>query len=154
MNRVSYLLLAALVAAAPTTAAAQTSRSLVKYGKWVVVAASIGFNLAAADAHGDANRAFDRIEARCADPNQVRCDLDTSGQYIDAVTERLYQETLDLDRKAERWLIAGEAALLGATAMFIWELTRRSDSPPENEPFAPLVEEFSHGVGLGFQIRF
>ena len=154
MNRTLLVFVSMLVVAAPASAAAQTSRSLVKYGKWVALAASIGFNIAAADAHIDANRSFDRIDARCAAPNALRCELEESGRYVDPVTEQLYQETLGLDEKATRWLIAGEAALLGATALFVWELTRSVDSPPENEPFAPVVREFTNGVGLGFQIRF
>jgi len=153
MNRALPFLLAMLVVA-PTSAAAQMSRPLVKDGKWVALAASIGFNIAAADAHNDANRSFDRIDARCAAPNALRCELEQSGRYVDPVTEQLYQETLALDEKATRWLIAGEAALLGATALFVWELTRSVDSPPDNEPFAPVVQQFSNGVGLGFQIRF
>ena len=153
MNRTLPFLLAMLVVA-PTSAAAQMSRPLVKYGKWVALAASIGFNIAAADAHNDANRSFDRIDARCAAPNGLRCELEQSGRYVDPVTEQVYQETLALDEKATRWLIAGEAALLGATALFVWELTRSVDSPPENEPFAPVVQQFSNGVGLGFQVRF
>ena len=154
MNRISFLLLALVFAATPTTAAGQGSPPLVKYGKWAVLAASVGLNLLAADAHNDANRAFDLIEARCATPNNARCEVDGVGTYLDPVTEDLFQETLRLDNRAERWLIAGEAALLGATALFIWELTRGKDSPPENEPFAPVVQEFSHGIGLGLEVRF
>jgi hypothetical protein len=154
MKRISLLLLPFFLAAVPTTSAAQGSPPLVKYGKWAVLAASVGLNVLAADAHNDANRAFDLIEARCATPNNALCDVDVRGTYVDPVTEGLFQETLRLDDRAERWLIAGEAALLGATALFIWELTRSKDSPPDNEPFAPIVQEFSHGIGLGFEVRF
>ena len=154
MKRISVLLLPLLLAATPTLVSAQGSPPLVKYGKWAVLAASVGLNLLAADAHNDANRAFDQVEARCATPNNLRCDVDDAGVYIDPVTEGLFQETRRLDDRAERWLIAGEAALLGATALFIWELTRSKESPPDNEPFAPIVQEFSHGIGLGVEIRF
>ncbi|NNG14906.1 MAG: hypothetical protein HKM89_00405 [Gemmatimonadales bacterium] len=154
MKRILLLLLPFLLAATPTMVAAQGSPPLVKYGKWAVLAASVGLNLLAADAHTDANRAFDLIEARCETPHNARCEVDGAGTYVDPVTEGLFQETLRLDDRAERWLIAGEAALLGATALFIWELTRSQDSPPENEPFAPIVQEFSHGIGLGFEVRF
>jgi len=154
MTRALLFLVSMLVVVTPAPAAAQTARPLVKYGKWAALAASIGFNIAAADAHNQANRSFDRIGSRCAAPNALRCELEESGRYVDPVTEQLYQETRALDQKATRWLIAGEAALLGATVLFVWELTRSVDSPPENEPFAPVVQEFSNGVGLGFQIRF
>ena len=154
MKRISLLLLPLLFAATPTMAAAQGSPAPVKYGKWAVLAASVGLNLLAADVHNDANRVFDQVESRCATPNNARCQVDAAGTYIDPVTEGLFQESLRLDRRAKRWLIAGEAALLGATALFIWELTRSQESPPDNEPFAPIVQEFSHGIGLGLEVRF
>ena len=154
MKHISLLLLPLLLAATPTVAAAQGSPALVKYGKWAVLAASVGFNLLAADAHDDANRVFDQVKARCATPNNARCEVDGAGTYFDPVTEGLFQESLRLDRRAKRWLIGGEAALLGATALFIWELTRSKESPPDNEPFAPIVQEFSHGIGLGLEVRF
>lgn len=154
MKRISFLILPLLIAATPAVTAAQGSPPLIKYGKWTMLAASVGLNLLAADAHRDANRAFDLVEARCASPNTFRCTVNDAGTYVDPETERLFQETLRLDRRAERWLIAGEAALLGATALFIWELTRRKETTPDNEPFAPIVQEFSHGIGLGFKVRF
>ena len=47
-----------------TAAEAQRSPAPVKYGKWAVLAGSIGLNILAADAHRDADRVFEEIEQR------------------------------------------------------------------------------------------
>ncbi len=154
MIRFRLGLIALLIAATPAGAAAQGGKPLIKYGKWAVLAASIGMNILAADAHNDADRVFERISGRCAPPNTDRCTIAASGAYMDPVTEGLFQESLRLDTRAQRWLIAGEAALLGATVLFVWELMQSDDAPPDIDPFTPVVRELRDGVGVGFEIRF
>ena len=56
------LLLALLL---PVSSAAQESRPLVRYGKWVLAAGAVTMNLLAAQAHSRADRAFDAIEDAC-----------------------------------------------------------------------------------------
>jgi len=147
----ALLILAGL--ALPAPAAAQGSPFWVKYGKWGLLATAVGLNLLGADAHRDANRTFDQLENRCSDTPRF-CALNGNSGYVDAESERLFQETLDHDRSARRWLIAGESALLGAAAMFVWEFTRPSGVPDDNIPFAPRVQGLQDGVGVGFELRF
>lgn len=138
--------------AAPGPMAAQQVSPWIRYGKWATLALSVGLNLKAADAHGQANASFRQIERRCFEDVRL-CATDASGRYTDAESERLYQRSLQHDRASGRWLLAGETALLGAAAMFIWELTRPK-GPDENIPFVPRVQELHQRVGVGVEVRF
>ncbi len=134
-----------------STAEAQRSPAPVKYGKWAVLAGSIGLNILAAEAHRDADRVFEEIEQRCAlDP--TLCDV-AEGGYVDPVSEALYQETLRLDRRSRTFLITGEAAFLGAAALFIWEFARPK-SPPGNVPFEPEISVRKGVTRLGLRVAW
>ncbi len=144
-----------LLALGARTAAAQErapTPPLVKWGKWALLAGSVGMNLAAADAHDEADRLFGLIEDRCA-ADESLCYAGDGGRYLDAETERLYQETLRYDRRARSWLIGGQAALLGAAALFIWEFTL-PDGLPENVPFDPELEVGARETRLGLRLEF
>ena len=82
-------------------------------------------NYLADRAHDRADNQFDILRSRCFD-NRDLCALDGSGRYSDAGTEELYQASLRYDGHARRWLFAGETALVGAAAMFVYELTRHA----------------------------
>jgi hypothetical protein len=116
--------------------AAQGSPASVKYGKWLLLAGSLGLNVAAAGAHEDADRAYDALGRRCA-VDQSLCST-AGGVYLDPDSEALYQETLSNDRRARRLLIGGQSALLGAAALFVWEFARPK-SRPDDIPFEPTV---------------
>jgi hypothetical protein len=131
--------------------AAQRSPAPVKYGKWAVLATSIGLNILAADAHRDADRVFEEIEARC-ETDPALCDV-AGGSYIDPVNEALYQETLRLDRRSRTFLVTGEAAFLGAAALFIWEFARPK-APPDNVPFEPEVSVRNGVTRLGLRVAW
>jgi hypothetical protein len=106
----------------------------------------------AAEAHADADRAFDRLQAYCAgDP--TRCRTAPDGRYLDPRAERFYQTTLAHDRAARRWLLGGEAAFLGAAALFVWELTRPKQ-PPGNIPFEPQIRVLSRQAAIGVRVAF
>jgi hypothetical protein len=135
--------------AMPSLAAAQDSPLPIRYGKWVLLAGAVGLNIAAADAHRDAERVFDEIEERCA-IDQALCDLTDDGGYADLQTEQLYQQTLRLDRRSRTFLFGGEAALLGAAALFIWEFARPK-SPPGNIPFEPEVSVRAGTTRIGLR---
>ena len=125
----------------------------VKYGKWVLLAGSIGMNYLAVRAHDRAEETFDILESRCA-AAQERCDLFPGGTYADPEIEGLYQISLGYDRRARRWLIGGETALAGAAALFVWELTRPKGRP-DNIPFEPEVRSLrAGGTGLGMRLAF
>ena len=143
------LLLALLL---PVSSAAQESRPLVRYGKWVLAAGAVTMNLLAAQAHSRADRAFDAIEDACFE-NSTRCLLGPDGAYADPVMEDLYQSSLDYDSEARRWLIAGETALVGATALFVLELTRKVHKP-ENIPFEPEIRTLRRATGVGVRVAW
>jgi hypothetical protein len=147
MTRGLIAALALLVLAGP----ADAQGPLVKYGKWVMVAGSVGMNYLAIRAHNRAEDAFDALESRCA----VRslCEVDPAGQYLDPTTESLYQASLRYDRIARGWLIGGETALAGAAALFVWELTRPKGRP-DNIPFEPEVRSLRGATGLGLRVAF
>ena len=147
-------LLAALVALGilASPARAQGSPTLVKYGKWVLAAGALGMNYLAARAHDRAENRFDSLERRCLDARSL-CDVNPSGDYLDPRSEFLYQESLRYDRQARRWLFGGETALLGAAAMFVWELTRHTPKP-DNIPFEPEVRSLHRATGVGLRVSF
>jgi hypothetical protein len=134
---------------APVGAAAQGSPAPIRYGKWALLAGAVGLNVAAANAHSDAERTFDELEERCAiDPDL--CEVDAGGSYADEITEGLYQQTLRLDRRSRSYLFGGEAALLGAAALFIWEFARPK-APPGNIPFEPEVSVRAGTTRIGLR---
>jgi len=135
-----------------TPAAAQDTGPLVRYGKWALAAGAIGMNLLAAQAHNRADEAFDGIKETCF-LNERRCDLRPDGRYADREIEGLYQSSLHYDRSARRWLIAGESALIGAAALFVWEMTRKTHKP-DNIPFEPEVRSLRQATGVGLRFRF
>jgi hypothetical protein len=133
-------------------AEAQGLRPVVKYGKWVLAAGAVTMNVLAAKAHDRGDEVFDELERRCLD-NHTLCDLDDSGHYANAESEGLYQASLSYDRRARRWLIGGETALLGAAAMLVWELTGKSHRP-NNIPFEPEVTSLRNATGVGLRMKF
>ena len=147
------LLLLVLLAGLPQQLAAQETSPWIKYGKWGLLAVTVGFNLAASEANERANQSFDVLTDRClSDPRQ--CTVDDSGGYNDPASEELYQRTLRLDTSSRRFLIAGQVALFGAAAMFIYEFTRPPGTPDDNIPFAPLVQDMGDAVGVGIEVHF
>jgi hypothetical protein len=134
-------------------AEAQGLSPAVKYGKWVLLAGSIGMNYLAVRAHDRAEDSFDVLETRCGEA-QERCELGPSGAYADPEIEGLYQTSLHYDRRARLWLIGGESALAGATVLFVWELTRPKGRP-DNIPFEPEVKIMRGGTtGVGLRMQF
>jgi hypothetical protein len=151
MRRVA-LLCCLLAVLGQSSLEAQGSPAPIKYGKWLLVAGSIGMNLAAASAHQNADSVFDILNDRCGDDHAL-CELGTGGTYADAESERLYQTTVAYDRRARNWLLGGEAAALGAAVLFVWEFARPK-GPPENIPFEPRVSIGSQRTEIGLAVRF
>lgn len=137
---------------APSRAAAQESGPVTRYGKWALAAGAIGMNLLAARAHDRAEDAFDQIERACFQ-DSFHCLLGPDGAYANRRIENLYQASLRYDRRARRWLIAGEAALLGAAALFVLELTRKTHKP-DNIPFEPEVRSLRDATGIGLRVAW
>ena len=151
MTRFAVLVLALLITAAPA-ARAQSTSPLIRYGKWVLAAGAVGMNYLADRAHDRADNQFDLLRSRCFDDRDL-CALDGSGRYADGGTEELYQSSLRYDGHARRWLFAGETALVGAAAMFVYELTRHAPKP-DNIPFEPEVRSLHQATGVGVRIGF
>lgn len=141
----------AILGAVPGGGWAQ-SPAPVRYGKWALLAGAVGLNLAAASAHNAAERAFGDIEQLCA-ADRTRCDVDIEGRYVDPSTEALYQQTLRHDRRSRAYLFGGEAAVLGAAALFIWEFARPK-SPPGNIPFEPQLSVHDGVTRLGIRVAW
>jgi hypothetical protein len=152
MKRPASLLLLLGLALAPATLAGQQSPPLVRYGKWVLAAGAVGLNLLAARDHGHADDAFDELRSFCFD-NFDRCAVGPDGRYLNRRSEGLYQTSLHYDRRARTWLVGGEAALVAAAGMFVWELTRRTDKP-DNIPFEPEVRSLERATGIGVRVAW
>jgi hypothetical protein len=151
MTRLVSSLLAATLALT-TPLPAQESGPLVRYGKWVLAAGAVGMNLLAARAHNRAEDAFDAVENACfEDPD--RCIVGPDGAYTDGQIEAFYQSSLHYDRSARRWLIAGETVLLGAAALFVLEMTRKTHKP-DNIPFEPEVRSLRQATGVGLRVAW
>jgi hypothetical protein len=148
LNRLWLVLLVLGLLAPPVRA----QGPVVKYGKWLLVAGSAGMNYLAIKAHNRAEDAFDALESTCSQL-QSRCEVGPDGSYLDPEMEGLYQSSLRDDRIARGWLIGGEAALAGAAALFIWELTRPK-ARPDNIPFEPEMRSLRGATGLGFRVAF
>ena len=130
----------------------RSSPFAVKYGKWAMVAAAIGMGMKAASDHRAADRAFDRLTSYC-DAQSQGCFKGPDGKYLDPVAEGYYQNSLSKDRHARGWLLGGEATLLGAVGLFVWELSRPK-SLPKNIPFEPELEWSPVRTRLIGRVRF
>ena len=58
-----------------------------KYGKWALLAGSIGFNLQALHEHHVADDTFAQLNDLCTAAEHSRCLTDASGVYLDPVAE-------------------------------------------------------------------
>lgn len=135
------------------TRAATHIPTLAKYGKWALLAGSIGFNLQALHEHHIADDTFSQLNDLCTAAEHSRCLTDETGVYLDPVAEGIYQSSVRSDRRARLWLVAGETVLLGSAAIFVWELSRPS-GPDPNIPFTPRVGMIGDRTTVGLEIRF
>lgn len=130
----------------------RNSPTLIKYGKWLTLAAAVGMGIKAADAHNDADRSFARLSRYC-EGNAAHCDQLPSGQYVDPAAEAYYQSSLGHDRRARRWLLGGEITLIGTAGLFVWELTRPK-YPSRNIPFEPTITVTPETTQFGVRAAF
>jgi hypothetical protein len=149
MTRIVSALLTLVLLATGTSHA---QGPLVKYGKWLLVAGSIGMNYLALQSHNQAEDSFDALEKQCF-ANHALCAVGADGHYTADASEELYQASLKYDKEARGWLIGGEAALAGAAVLFIWELTGPKGRP-DNIPFEPEVRHMRGATGLGLRLEF
>jgi hypothetical protein len=140
--------------AAQTTGAPESRPWYVttaKWAKWPTLAAAIGFTTVAILRKDDADAVYAVLQDYCKEDSQ-RCVLNTAGAYADGNAEALYQETLQIDGKARRWMLGGQAFLFVSGGLFLLDLVSGS-SKPKNIPFAPL-EAFAAPGKMGVRWRF
>lgn len=147
---IALALAAGLSLPSPAPVEAQQVPWTVRYGKFVALALSGLALWQAEDHHDQADDAYDALEERCR-TMPTACEIGPGG-YDDPVSEQLYQTALDEDDKARRWLIGAEVSLVGAAALFLWELTRPEGPERDDIPFEPLVEPQSGRVGARFRV--
>ncbi|MEP6571100.1 MAG: hypothetical protein ABJD11_00325 [Gemmatimonadota bacterium] len=135
-----------------TPLVAQKVSPLIKYGKWGTLGVSLAFNALAFRTHDQAESAFHRLENYC-NVDFARCNTGSNGAYGDPLSEQLFQQSLSYDRRTRLRLIAGETALLGSVAMFVWELSQPK-GPPDNIPFRPEVSTRDGTTHLGIRFTF
>jgi hypothetical protein len=128
---------------------AQQAPWYVRYGKFAALALS-GFAVwHAQDHHEQADDAYDALEDRCLE-QPTACIVGPGGDYTDPVSEELYRTAVSEDDKARRWLFGAEVSLVGAAALFVYEITRPRGPERDDIPFEPLVEPRSGRVGARF----
>lgn len=125
-------------------------------GKWVAGAASIALIALAVREHDRSNQSWDDLLAVCQADNE-RCEVTPDGTYQDIEAERLYQESLYYDRRAQRRILGGQAALVVTGALLIVDLSVRRDGT-NNVPFDPdqayVAPATGGGVLLGLRVKF
>jgi hypothetical protein len=125
-------------------------------GKWVAGAASVALIALAVKEHARSNDSWDALTALCREDNQ-RCVVTPDGAYRDLEAERLYQESQYYDRRAQRRILGGQAALVLAGALLIIDLSDRR-AEPNNVPFDPdrayVAPAKGGGVLLGVRLTF
>lgn len=115
----------------PVRTAARTSISVVRVSKWALLGATVGFGVYALRHTSRAQEHYDSLITACT-TSPRRCDL-ADGRYVDAGIERLYQLTLEQDRRARVGIVGGQATLLGSVALFILDL--RNGRGPADIPY-------------------
>lgn len=125
--------------------------SVSHVGKWTFLAATAGLTTMAAIKMGRADDRLDELQTFCQTAIGI-CSTGADGAFIDPTAERLFQETLSLDRQAQRFLIGGQFTLMVSGALFLVYLLS-DDGGPENIPFTPL-KIFQQGNLVGFRIEY
>jgi hypothetical protein len=105
------------------TADRSAGHALVRYGKWLSLAATAGATTYGILANRSADRQYADLERICRD-SPARCTRLPGGAFADVELERQYQDVLRLDDRAQWALIAGQAAVVATVALFIIDLPR------------------------------
>lgn len=107
----------------------------VRIAKW----SSVGVAVAAAGvglvSHERAADRFDALEATCSEQPERCGERLPGGEFADEELERLFQDVVELDRRARYGLIVSQAGIAAAVVLFILDM--RGDSGPDNVPYDP-----------------
>jgi hypothetical protein len=132
------------------------TRPVAHYGKWLTAAAAAGFTVVAAREHNRSSASWDALLGICRTSN-ADCAIGGNGAYINPIAEATYQRSLYYDARARRRLLAGQVAIVVSAALFIADLRRGQDGPP-NIPFDPnkllVTPAAGGGTNIGVVFRF
>jgi hypothetical protein len=126
------------------------TRPVVRYGKWLTAAAAAGLTVLAAREHNRSAKAWDQLLGICRADNQD-CAIGADGAYLNPVSEAAYQQSLHYDARARHRLMAGQFAVVVSAALFIADLRRKQNGPP-NIPFDPNKLLVAPAAGGGTKI--
>lgn len=126
------------------------------YGKWVTVATAMVFTGLAVREHDQSANAWDQLLAICRADN-ADCAVGPQGRYLNSIAESHYQRSLFYDARARRRLLFAQAALVVSAGLFIADLARGPNGPP-NIPFDPnrlvLGTSPDGGTRIGLRLQF
>jgi hypothetical protein len=127
---------------------------LVHNGKWLAAAGVVAFTIGAASEHRLSQRHWNSLLTVCRSTRDA-CAVGADGRYVRPDAEALYQRSRFFDRRANRWLVGAQAALIATAALFIIDL--HPGEGPENIPFPAnriQVNQMGDGVGVGLRLAF
>lgn len=131
---------------------ASLQQALVHNGKWLAAAGVAAFSVLGASEHRSSRREWNSLLTICRSADDA-CAVGADGRYLRADAEALYQRSRAYDRRANRWLVGAQAALIATAALFIIDL--HPGEGPENIPFpANRIEVGRTGDGVGLGLRF
>jgi hypothetical protein len=151
------MLLAGAAGKSPAQAAGQGSSakpwfvSVSHYGKWATLAGAGALLAQGALRHRDANRVFASLTERCSQTPGM-CNQSPDGDYLEPEIIAIHQRSKDLRHSARTWILAGEASLLAAGAMFLVDVLYNHEEP-KNIPYSPF-SVFAHRDRIGLSARF
>ena len=131
-------------------------RPVARYGKWLTTATAIVFTSIAVREHSKSAESWDQLMMICRTDN-ADCTVGADGRYLNTIAENYYQRSLYFDARARRRLLVGQAAVVVAASLFIADLTRGPNGPP-NIPFDPNRLVLGTGPGgttkVGLRLEF
>jgi len=150
---VATALATATLASAQNTVPGQVPHApaLVSWGKWGAAAMFVGFTAYGVSLHNGANADYRALVFWCQGGGGS-CLLAPDGTYQDPHSEELFQSSIEGDKSARTWLIAGQVALVGAVALFIAQL--HYSHGPQNIPYEPRLEVLPGPTGTRVGLRF
>ncbi len=128
------------------------ARGAAHYGKWLAAGVAVAFTAMGAHEHENSNRVFGQLLDLCR-ADGTACLLGPDGRYANPAAERLYQSSIDYDRRAHVRLLAGQGSLLVAAGLFIADL-RHHTSGPGNIPLKAAVDPRTGGARVGVRWNF
>lgn len=132
------------------------TRPVAHYGKWVAMVAAAVFTGLAVREHDRSAQAWDQLLGICRNDN-ADCTVAADGRYVNQVAENHYQRSLYFDARARRRLLAGQVTLVVAATLFIADLARGPNGPP-NIPFDPnrlvVAPAAGGGTRVGWRLQF